>query len=356
MKGMVGIIMFSCLQVVTLPLRAEVLSISERCQVDVPAAEYSLIDTREPEFTEGIAGVLHDDGRIIFYDRISQQVVAMNCGGEKRFRFGKIGTGPEDHATVCSPFIWADDVLAILDHDVPPKIIDLSEGGTYLRNITLDTTHSVFSPTWVLDRLVALEAGVRPGNGGFEYDFSIVSFDERGILLDRHFLWSRTISLKPLRDRNERDLEVFPLLLVDDSRIVIQPDVYEPFLRCYDSELRPIWEREFRVERHLRATPEEDAPVSSIAPSRFHHPIRGVWLRPDGEVWVELENGVAATSTRTYERLLHDGTSGDVLTIKGFPDVPGEVIYRGDEIYWSDINLDADYPGRSMIIYEIDHS
>lgn len=354
MRSMSGFIVFSVLLCGAMKTQAEALAVRERCRVDMPAAEYSLIDTREPEFTEEIAGVFHGAGRIMFYDRISQQVVAVNCGGGEIFRFGTMGTGPEDHATECSPFLWADDIVAILDHDVPPKVIELSDEGSYLESITLDTTHSVFSPTWIRDRLVCLEAGVRPGNGGFEYDFSVASFDGRGVLLDRRFLWSRSISLKPLRDRSERDLEVFPLLVAAEDRMVVQPDIYEPFLRCYDSELRPIWEREFQVGTYLRAAPEADAPVSGIAPSAYRHPIRGVWLRPDGEVWVELENGMPARSARTYERILPNGTRDGVLSLAGFPDTPGHVIYRGEEIYWSDINLDTEHGSRSLIIFEID--
>jgi len=355
MRNSIGFIMFSFLQLAAANAQTGILTLSERCRVDGMAAEYSLIDTREPEYAEGIAGVIYDPGRLIFYDRISQQIIAVKCGGGVLFRFGTIGTGPEDHAAECSPFIWADDAVAFLDHDVPPKIIELSVDGSYLRSITLDTTHSVFSPTWVRDRLVCLEAGVRPINGGFEYDFSVVSFDRMGVLLDRNFLWSRTISLKPLRERSERDLEVFPLLVTSKDRLVVQPDVYEPLLRCYDWSMRLLWEHEFRVDMHLRADPESESPVSGIAPSVYRHPLRGVWLRPDGEVWVELENGKSVTSVRTYERILPNGSLGGVVTIDGFPDGPGNVIYRGDVIYWSDINLDTGHEGRGLIIFELAH-
>lgn len=310
-------------------------------EITFDAAPVALIDVREPEITDALPGLCILPDGVVLFDRVTTQVLGYAADGAERFAFGTLGTGPEDFSESCRPLRWHDGSLALVDLGIPPKVILLEPDGAFRTSFSLDTTHGLTNPRRLGDGLVGLEYSFRMEDDATKVILAVTAYDRGGAETWRHELPTREIVFGDPAERTLRKMEIFPALRASGDRVCVQIDPYVLDILCFDISGTLLWHLDEDVTLASRQPSADDRGLMDLPSSTEHHALRGLWVRPDGEVWLERETGEAAGEVRRFRRLAPDGSAAGTAEVTGLPTGRGDLDFQDDVLLWSDLQRDV---------------
>lgn len=336
------------------PAAAEDLRAEAVCSVDLSKDDIFILEPSKKYLPDELLGVAYDDGVVYIYDHIARQVGGYACDRGELFRFGTTGTGPGDHSTYADPLFWNNEIPSIVDYGLPAKIIQLTPDGKYKNSFKLETTSELVRLIWAGDRALGVEISIDfDDRGEFVAVVSLVTFDAAGALIQRYELGRHSMA----KDAGERPtttaLEIAPRVAYGDGWIYVQRDVYRMEVECMNLDFHRQW----IYSEDLRLVPNQDYArldqQSYVEPPEFLHPIRAMWARPAGTLWVELEDGDETHGSLRFRSIDANGRRGEDVTIIGLPSSRARMRFEDDLVLWSDINFDGAGSERAVHVLQI---
>ena len=217
------------------------------CVVECDSTDIYLRDARSDDMPEQLLGVLYNNDALYVYDEISEGMIAIDCSGNIRFRYGTVGPGPGEHYGHCDPIMWGGRSLALVDYGLPTEVIVLDDKGGYVSSLSLEAMHNSVQVLWSGDRAISVEHHHEIDRNWVTVFVELVSYNSTGAAISSAVIGEKYLDMRPGHDVLAEDLEIFPRIAGRDGRIYVQPDVHVPLIRCYTSKLELIWEKALDV-------------------------------------------------------------------------------------------------------------
>lgn len=306
-----------------------------------------------------IGANVDDTGGVLICDKITEQLIKLNPGGDVAFSVGKVGEGPEDHRTRGEPLMWFNQQIARSDASSEPKVILYDANGHFLRMVKLNVEGELSRLFWNGESAVSVMTSLKfQGPGGVQFSTYLALIDKDGALVRQHLMNSWV--MEKANQHPEEKLWYKPYVAVaDDGFTFVQQDLYGSRIDCYDRGLNLVWSIDGGWEPQPRTDQEfaevEALGVTGLVYCKVNHTIRRIFARENGEVWIQPWNQEVSDGTVEFESFGQDGVRLGTVQISSLPSSNGSWILRGSKLLWMATYVDEDTTSAvpSICVYDL---